>query len=99
MRGIRFVSFLRQRLRKGGEKGVFLRVGRDWRWAVGACCRSGNFRSRREKVFNRSGSGRLLMLRPEIRITVLGVDIFGEIWSLIKIPLGTCEHRLHRCRW
>lgn len=99
MRGIRFVSLMRQRLRKDGEKGVFLRVGRDWRWTVGACCRNGIFRSRREKVFNRSGSGLLLMLRPEIGITLLGIDIFEEIWSLMKIPLVTCENRLHRCRW
>lgn len=99
MRGKRFVSLLRQGLRKGGEKGVFLRVGRDWRWTIGVCCRNGIFRSRSEKVFNRSGCGWLLMLQPEISITVLRVDIFGKIWSLISIPMVTCEDRLHRCRW
>lgn len=75
-RGKRFVSLLRQGLRKGGEKGVFLGVRRDWRRTVGVCYWNGIFRSRREKVFNRFGFGWLLMLQPGISIAVLRVDIF-----------------------
>lgn len=53
-----------QSLGDGGKEGIFLRVGRNWRWGnVGARCWERSIKGRCEEVFDGFGPRGLLLLR------------------------------------